>query len=204
MLNRNLTRNLTRAAAVLALGLSSIAHGLEEPDQAYITPMGTWIDPDGSIAGDDLDSGLQGGQLAVGYALEDNWNIELAAQRLTLEAKDSDGEIDQTGLVLNLLNVYNRSGRFAPYWLAGIGYVNDDAGGNVGDEDNFQAQAGVGLFSRFFGDFASLRSEVVYRWEDAEDSLSDWMVNVGVQIPLGRRSAKPAPRVAEPASAPAP
>ena len=101
------------------------------------------------MAGDELDDGLQGGQLAVGFALEEHWNLELALQRLTLEGKDTGADLDQTGLVVNLLNVYNRDGLFAPYLLAGIGFVNDDAGGAIGDEDNFQAQGGLGVFTNF-------------------------------------------------------
>ncbi len=198
------TRRISAGLAALALALSPLAHGLEQPGQAYITPMGTWIDPDGSLAGDDLESGLQGGQIAAGFALEDNWNLELAIQRLTLEAENSGAELDQTGIVLNLLNVYNRAGRFSPYWLAGVGFVNDDPKqGTLKDEDNFQAQGGVGLFTDLLGDRVALRTEVLYRWEDADDSLSDWLVNVGFQVAIGSMKQEAAP-MAAPAPAPAP
>lgn len=188
---------LTTTALALALGGGS-AVALEEVGQAYITPMLTYIDPDGSVNGDDLDDGVRGGQLAIGYALEDHWNVELALQRLTLEGEDTSADLDQTGLVLNLLNVYNRSGRFAPYLLAGLGFVNDDPDGGI-DEDNLQAQAGLGLFTDLFGERVALRTEALWRWEDAEDSLNDWMINVGVQVALGSK-----PERAVPAPEPAP
>src|SRR5262245_17854158 len=122
-------RNLVLATATIALGLgASVANALEEAGQAYITPMATYINPDGSINGDELEDGIKGGQLAVGYALEEHWNVELAAQRLSLDGENTGASLDQTGLVLNVLNVYNRAGRFAPYLIAGLGFVNDDAG----------------------------------------------------------------------------
>ncbi|MCK6370491.1 MAG: porin family protein, partial [Gammaproteobacteria bacterium] len=153
-------RTAILATAGVAIGLScSTALALEEVGQAYITPMATYINPDGSISGDELDDGVQGGQLAVGFALEEHWNLELALQRLELEGKNTSADLDQTGIVLNLLNVYNRAGRFSPYILGGVGFVNDDAGGAIGDEDNFQAQGGLGLFTDLFGERVALRSE---------------------------------------------
>lgn len=200
-------RTVALATVTVAIGLSlPAANALEDVGQAYITPMATYINPDGSLNGNELDDGVRGGQLAVGFALEEHWNVELALQRQTLEAKNSSDDIDQTGLILNVLNVYNRAGRFSPYILAGVGFVNDDAGGSVGDQDNLQAQAGLGLFSDLFGDRVALRTEFLYRWEDASDSLSDWLVNVGFQIALGSKKApEPAPvAAAAPPPPPAP
>ena len=200
-------RTTTLAAAAVVLGLSySAANALEEAGQAYITPMGTYIWPDGSVDGANLEDGLKGGQLAVGFALEDHWNVELALQRINLDGKNSNASVDQTGLVLNVLNVYNRAGRFSPYLIGGVGFVNDSPSGSGSDENNFQAQGGVGLFTDLWSERVALRSEVLYRWEDASDSLGDWMVNVGFQIALGSR-AKPAPvpvAVAAPPPSPPP
>jgi OOP family OmpA-OmpF porin len=200
-------RILTLATAAVALGFSvSAANAMEEAGQAYITPMATYIWPDGSLgsgSGKELDDGLEGGQLAVGYALEEHWNVELALQRWQLETEDGTADIDQTGLVANLLNVYNRAGRFSPYIIAGLGFVNDDAGGANGDEDNFQAQAGLGLMTALFGERVALRTEWLYRYEDAEDSLNDYLVNVGFQIALGAKKAAPV-AVAAPVVAAAP
>ncbi len=186
-------RTLATAGAAVALGLSfSTANALEEAGQAYITPMATYINPDGNVNGDELEDGVRGGQLAIGFAIEEHWNVELAVQRLSLEGEnDSANEIDQTGLILNVLNVYNRDGRFSPYLLGGIGFVNDDPGGSVHDEENLQAQAGLGVFMDLWGKRVALRTEAVYRWEDSTDSLNDWMVNMGLQVALGTREAAP-------------
>ena len=188
-------RTLTLATAAIALGLSfPAAQALEEVGQAYITPLATYINPDGRINGIKLDDGVQGGQLAAGFALEEHWNVELAIQRLTLDAEHGSDSIDQTGLIVNFLNVYNRAGRFSPYLIAGVGFVNDDAGGAIGDQDNLQAQGGVGLFTDLWGERVALRTEALYRWEDASDSLNDWMINAGFQVALGSRAkAAPAP-----------
>lgn len=197
------------ATATLALTLSGpAANALEEAGQAYITPMGTYIDPDsdrtltGDSYGDKVDSGIQGGQLAVGYALNERWNIEAALQRFSFDGENTSGsDIDQTGLMLNALNVYNRDGTFAPYWLAGLGWVNTDGGATQGDQDNLQAQAGVGLFTDLFGERVALRTEALYRWEDASDSFSDWLINVGLQIAIGTKAAAPVAVAAAPVAA---
>lgn len=155
-------RTLTLATAAIALGLSfPAAQALEEVGQAYITPLATYINPDGRINGIKLDDGVQGGQLAAGFALEEHWNVELAIQRLTLDAEHGSDSIDQTGLIVNFLNVYNRAGRFSPYLIAGVGFVNDDAGGAIGDQDNLQAQGGVGLFTDLWGERVALRTEAL-------------------------------------------
>jgi OOP family OmpA-OmpF porin len=195
-------RTVTLATATVALGLSfSTAHALEQAGQAYITPMATYINPDGNVSGDELEDGVKGGTLAVGFALEDHWNVELALQSLSLDGETTSVSLDQTAVSLNVLNVYNRAGRFSPYLLGGVGIVNDDAGGFVGDEDNFQAQGGVGLFTDILGERVALRSEVLYRWVDATDSLGDWLVNVGVQVALGTKAE---PVAAAPVAAAAP
>ena len=68
------------AAVVFGFGFSS-ANALEEVGQFYITPMATYIQPDGDIGDDEIEDGFKGGALAVGYALQDHWNMEVALSR---------------------------------------------------------------------------------------------------------------------------
>lgn len=203
---KNLT--LTAAAVACVLGLSA-ANAREEPGQFYIAPLATYIDPDG-----DGDEGVEGGQLVGGYVLGDRWNVELALQMWSLESKSasSRASVDETGAVINVLNVYNRAGRFSPFLLAGVGYAHEDYSNvAMNNDDALQAQAGVGLLSNLFGDRVALRTEALYRWVDADnlagndDERDEFVFNFGVQVNLGPKKA-PAPvaAAAPPPPPPAP
>jgi hypothetical protein len=146
---------------VAAVALTEPAPAPEEVGQAYITPMATWTNLDGDrdketvdsdvTSENEFDDGFQGGQLGIGFALEEHWNMEIMLQQWDIEDNNSSSGADaeQTGIVLNLLNLYNRDGMFSPYVLAGVG-VNDVDGAE--DQDDLQAQGGVGLMTDFFGE----------------------------------------------------
>jgi OOP family OmpA-OmpF porin len=184
----------TEMTIVAAFGLGfSAAHAAQKIGQGYISLMGTYISPD-DVGGSDLEGGVRGGQLAFGLALEEHWDVELTVSRLDLDVEDSGTSFDQTGVGANLLNVYNRAGRWSPYVIAGLGFLNDDTGASSGEEDNLQAQGGAGLRTRFLGGWLAFRAETLYRWVDADDSRGDWLVNAGIEVALGsRRKSEPAP-----------
>ena len=185
-----------KAITATALGASlllghGVAQAAEEVGQAYLKGLGTYISPDNDR---NVDSGVVGGLGGFGYALSEHFNVELDFQRLNLDGDDgaegggSFPDQDQTALSVNLLNLYNRSGLFAPYILGGLGVVNTDSDGS--DSDDFQAQLGVGVLTRLWGSRLSLRSEVLGRYQDAsDDSLTDVLVNVGFSVALGSKAA---------------
>ncbi len=203
----------SKALTVTALGASlllghAVAQAAEEVGQAYIKGLATYIDPDNDR---NVDDGVVGGIGGFGYALSEHFNIELDFQSLSLDGEDgaagggSFPNQDQTALSANLMNIYNREGRIAPYILAGLGVVNTQVDGS--DSDDFQAQAGVGVLTRLWGSRLSLRSEVLGRYQDADDSLTDLFVNVGFSVALGSKAAPvaaAAPVVAAAVAAPPP
>ena len=85
------------------------------------------------------------------------------------------------------MNIYNRDGLFAPYMPGGLGVVNTDSNGS--DSDDLQGQLGVGVLTRLMGQRLRLRSEVLARGQDASDSLTDMLVNVGFSVALGSKAA---------------
>jgi OOP family OmpA-OmpF porin len=194
---RSKVLTVTAVGASLLLG-HAVAQAAEEVGQAYIKGLATYIDPDNDR---NVDDGVVGGIGGFGYALSEHFNIELDFQSLSLDGEDgaegagSFPNQDQTALSANLMNIYNRDGRFAPYILAGLGVVNTQVDGS--DSDDFQAQAGVGVLTRLWGSRLSLRSEVLGRYQDADDSLTDLLVNVGFSVALGSKAA-PVAAVAAP------
>lgn len=207
-----------KAIATTVLGASlllghAVAQAAEEVGQAYLKGMGTYI-----FADEDrhVDDALAGGLVGFGYALSDNWNLEVDFQKLDLDGKGSflDGgeggstspypDQEQTAINVNLLNLYNRSGTISPFLLLGLGVVNNDIKGSS-DSDDLQIQGGVGLLTRLWGERLSLRTDALYRWQDAsEGSLSDVLFNVGLSVALGAKAVPAAAPVVAAAAPPPP
>jgi OOP family OmpA-OmpF porin len=171
--------------AMLLLGHAAFA--IEDVGQAYVTPMGTFF------AGDNkrnVQDGVKGATLGLGIALEDHWNLELGVQRLSLDPEPSGKSGHDTGVMLNALNLYNRGGRFSPYMLGGVGIVSNSTPG-VKDTSSFQAQGGVGLMTNIWRSVA-LRTEALYRFENASTHVGDFILNFGLQVPIGTSTKKAA------------
>lgn len=184
----------TAIGASLLLG-TAVAQAAEEVGQAYLKGMGTYI-----IADDDrhVDDSFAGGLVGFGYALSEHFNVEFDFQKLDLDGDGTfDGgegvgtvaypDQDQTAVNVNLMNIYNRSGTFSPFILAGLGVVNTDVGSDDGDD--LQGQLGVGVLTRLWGDRLSLRAEALARGQDASDNLTDILFNVGLSVALGSKAA---------------
>ena len=183
----------TLCATALLLGAQGL-QAAEDVGRVYVKALGTYIDADSERLVDDE---VVGGAIGFGYALSEHFNVEFDMQKLNLYGDPyGNPDQDQTAVILNLMNIYNRSGLFAPYLLAGAGVVNSDIDGASGDQDDLQLQGGAGVLTRLWGDRVSLRTEVLYRWQDASDSLSDVLVNAGFSIALGSKAVAAAPVVA--------
>lgn len=184
---------LGSTALMLMLALQGV-QAAEDVGRVYVKALGTYIDADSDRLVDDE---VVGGTLGFGYSLSEHFNVELDLQKLNLNGDPSGNpDQDQTAVNLNLMNIYNRSGLFAPYLLAGAGIVNTDVDDGSRDRDDLQLQGGAGVLTRLLGDRLSLRTEVLYRWQDASSSLSDALVNAGFSVALGSKPVVAAPVVA--------
>jgi OOP family OmpA-OmpF porin len=184
---------LGSSALMLFMGLQGV-QAAEDVGRVYVKALGTYIDADSERLVDDE---VAGGLIGFGYSLSEHFNVEFDMQKLNLDGDPSGNpDQDQTAVNLNLMNLYNRSGLFAPYLLAGVGVVNTDIDDGSQDGDDLQLQGGAGVLTRLWGDRLSLRTEVLYRWQDASDSLSDTLVNVGFSVALGSKAAVAAAPVA--------
>ncbi|MGI9308351.1 MAG: OmpA family protein [Gammaproteobacteria bacterium] len=174
-------------------------------DDVYASGLITFVVDDEDRA---VDNGVAGGQLGIGWKLAEHFNLELDMLLLDMDGGRYDQE--QIALSLNLLNIYNRDGMFSPYILGGLGFVSTNfssAGVTCGtagqpscsNQENLQLNVGGGVLYNFT-DRWSVRSDVIYRWEDADpSSLGDWLINVGVQVGIGgkARAAEPVVVAAE-------
>ena len=171
-----------------------MSQAAEDVGRVYVKALGTYIDADSDRL---VDDDVVGGALGFGYSLSEHFNVEFDLQKLNLDGDPSGNpDQDQTAVNLNLMNIYNRSGLFAPYLLAGAGIVNTDIDDGSQDHDDLQLQGGAGVLTRLWGDRVSLRTEVLYRWQDASSSLSDVLVNAGFSVALGSKPVAAAPVVA--------
>jgi OOP family OmpA-OmpF porin len=195
---------------VMLVGMNA-SFASEQVGQWYVSGLGTYIDPDSDR---NLDSEFAGFKLAGGFAIDEKWNVEIEASMLDVTG-DGGPDTDFTGLLLNGMYLWNRADKFTPYILAGAGYLDADQDGGDTNED-LQLQAGPG----FLWDFTdsgqwSLRSELLIRWADDDQSSAakDLLLNVGVQYAFGgsnknssaksRTNASAPPPSAEPIAAPA-
>jgi OOP family OmpA-OmpF porin len=181
-------RNVFFPAASLFLSASLAL--ADEPGDKYIAIMGSGIAADSERL---VDDGLAGAEVVIGRALSQHWNVEGAFGFLNLSGDNDKGGIDQDQLYLNvnLLNIYNRNGRFKPYLLGGIGYVKTTAYSQP-DRDNFQANLGGGALIPIFNDRTHFRAELLARWEDDDISFTDIILNMGVSFQFGDKP-EPAP-----------
>jgi len=154
----------------------------DQVGQWHVDVMGTGISADDARS---VDDDFVGGTFAVGYAFHEHWNVEVAGQFLNLEGVGPGVDIDQKAISANVLNIYNRDGIFSPYLLAGIGILDTDPSIDSHDHHS-QLQLGFGALTDLGGSGrVALRTEAVYRYEDASTSLEDWLFNIGLRFAFG-------------------
>ncbi len=171
-------------AAALSFFLAMPAQASEEVGQWYLDGMGSFIFADSDRL---VDDSLVGGGGTLGYAFGELWNIEADAKFFGLDG-DGGPDQDQFMLGVNMMNIYNRDGRFSPYLLGGAGWVRTEGQGTTqpADRDTLELKGGVGMRTDLWNERWSLRTEALYRWENSNDTLSDWIVNVGVGYAIGQ------------------
>lgn len=186
------TKTVLGSTALMLILALQCAQAAEDVGRVYVKALGTYIDADSDRL---VDNDVAGGALGFGYSLSEHFNLEFDLQKLNLDGDPSSNpDQDQTAVNLSLMNIYNRSGLFAPYLLAGAGIVNTDIKDGSQDHDDLQLQGGAGVLTRLWGDRVSLRTEVLYRWQDASESnLGDVLVNAGFSVALGSKAVEAAP-----------
>lgn len=186
-------------AAALALTAAVLSASAAHAGPWYVAPAINYVIADDDRLADD-DFGLQ---IGLGRELSEKWNLELNLEADNLDFEDGSGAWKQRGAALDGLYFFNRNRTFSPYALVGVGAMHNRLPGD--EVTNVMGNAGIGFLSNA-GGAMSLRAEARYRWDNDDETLpdesgfGDWVVSLGVQIPLGRTQ----PAAAAPAAAPAP
>ncbi len=196
--DKSMGRLMAAGLAIGTLGVAvstSVAGDLD--NRWYIAPAVSYVKPDDDRK---ADNGW-GGQLGIGKPISESWNIEGNIVGDNLDIKNSTSQFRQRGLGIDALYFFNRDSAFAPYALIGAGALRTKVPG----EKNTNAMGNVGLgFMSMFGDALGVRADVRYRLDKDDSSVSgqnrfgDWLVNLGLHIPLGAKAVAAAPVVAAP------
>ena len=181
-------------------------------DRFYISPFGSYIFADKDRK---TDNGWGGG-LAIGKPINEWLNLEFRGNYQYLDNDGGPGAVHITQLGPNALFFFRREG-FQPYLVGGIGQIRDhfDSYNEYADPNStqhqrwsFAAQGGLGFLVPI-SDYLLVRAEGLYRWDKNrgdirdEDSFGDWVINAGLQIPIGekpRAAVTPPPPLAAPAT----
>ncbi|MFE0499987.1 OmpA family protein [Lysobacter soli] len=201
---------LLSTALLAGLAFAQVAGAQEFDDRWYLTGSA-------GMNIQDNDRGTRNapfGTLGVGKFLNQNWSLD---GELNYQNPNNDDNQDlnwsQYGASLDLRRHFTAEGRnWAPYLLMGLGYQRSeeefDAFPSVNspgqrEEGNLAAKIGVGIQSALAGKRAAIRTELAYRADFDDGSVSapseDWfgdvLASVGVVIPLGAPvvAAPPAP-----------
>ncbi len=165
----------------------------ELDDRWYLAPSVSYIGADSNRQADD-DFGFQ---LGLGKPLSDSWNLELSGVIDSLERENDQDEFKQRGLLFDGLYFFNREPRFSPYGVIGLGAMRNKFAGEK--NTNALGNIGLGFLSRVTDGGLRLRGDVRYRVDDddasipTEDRFNDWVVNLGLMVPLGASKAAAAP-----------
>jgi len=183
----NIVKQIVWVATVSALTMTNVL--ANDTGDKYVDILGTAADPDRERL---LDDGFAGFSGRIGKAYSDRWNLELAATALDFDGDSRKAGIDQDIFSLggNALAVFNRGGSFQPYFLAGLGGVDEKFAGNGGNL-HYYYDLGVGALVPIFKNKGRLRAEVVRRAIDDTFDSKDWMLNIGFGVPFGKKAAAP-------------
>lgn len=171
-----------------------------QSDHWYITPEIGGIAPNyqRSLEKNDWLYGL-----AFGRELNRYLNLELNIDGTRLSGRRGAGALNVYGTTLDALAILNRSGTISPYLRIGSGFVHDVPGGQVPNQTNFAADAGVGFYWNLWRSARgtrelALRPEIKVRWENPGHSpdLQDYIADLGFQYSFGGSPASSAPVVA--------
>jgi OOP family OmpA-OmpF porin len=175
----------TLILALMATVCCSHALADAQTGQGYVTGMASYFDDDPDRK---VDDSVSGGQLGIGWAFHDNWNLEGYASLVSPDGPGAQKHID-VGADLQL--IFARENRLTPYLFLGASYL--EVNPEVGKTMNGAAlSAGAGILADIFGNSpVAVRAEYRYRSDNVLDTrLNDQFISLGLQIPFG---GKPKP-----------
>jgi len=160
--------------------------GANYDDRWYFAPGLSYIIADDDRKADDN----FGFKLSGGKPVHKNWNIEVSGLYDDLDTGNS--EYKQRGLLIDGLFFMNRQQKLPVYGVIGAGAMRTKLAGD--SSTNPLANVGLGLSYEFSKIDMKLRSDIRYRLDNddssvaSEDRFGDWVLNLGLMIPLGKKA----------------
>ena len=149
-------------ATAFALVGAENAFADAEAGQGYFTGMISYIDDDEAR---NVFDGVNGGQFGLGYALNEDWNVE---GLVMFAAPDGDPTGQQhLGIGVDVQRVFARSERFSPYLHAGVGYFRNDPGIMTPEKSGNMFSIGLGFLLDISDSNVALRGEWRHRADSA-------------------------------------
>jgi len=177
----------TLAALILSVVWAGTAQAEAEAGQVYFSMMASYIDDDKDRG---VNDGVNGGQISLGYAFDDYWNIEgLISAAAPESGHPSRPNQEHTGIGVDVQRVFYRASKFSPYLHAGLGYFDTKITNAPGIAGGMYS-AGVGFYLDFTDNTnLALRGEWRYRVDEAgRDAMRDHIFSVGLHLPFGSRA----------------
>ena len=184
-----LKKQLLALIALTSISFLSTAQTDKYQDNRwYISPFGTFVQPDGDRESD----GGWGGGMGFGKILNEHFNVELKGFYQGLPRENRNGRWDMTGGTADVQYFISRGG-FSPYTVIGLGAMNSSHNGK--SDAGFIGEAGAGLSYEVNDNFL-VRSDVRYRYNNngnanlqtGTNEFHDMVVNLGFVIPLGQKT----------------
>lgn len=128
------------------------------------------------------------GNLAVGKTISPSWLFEVELNTDSQDFEPGTGELQHTGLALNLIKV-NRSASWNPYFLIGVGGLERDDGFST--STNPMVNLGAGGMWPLGGGGIGLRVDLRYRYDfdsglfAGESGFGDAILSAGITVPFG-------------------
>lgn len=171
------------AAAVLMFAGASNSFADAEDGQGYLSILASHIDSDSDR---NVEDGIYGGQVGLGYAINENWNLEgVFSFAEPGAASPAAADPEHRGIGVDVQRVFRRSERFSPYLLAGIGSFIQNLDGE--SDGGAMGTVGAGFYLDLFSSDVALRGEIRHRIESStSSSFSDNLLSLGLQIPFGQ------------------
>lgn len=168
------------------------AYANENPDTdtgEYLYTLPFYLEADDDREVDD------GAGFAIGYGRRWTgnlfWGLQGFATALDTDRPDLT-DFYQYGGGLDLSYHLSRDG-FIPFGLIGLGGVHNNVVPNSDDDTSIYGNAGIGLLSPAADNGLRLRLEARYIYDTFEfagsDNMGDWRIGLGLQVPLGRKTA---------------
>lgn len=177
--------------AIVLLGICCAAVTAANAGEWYVAPSIVYTNDDKDRLADD---GINGGQIAVGYKLNDRWYFEGMTGYSSMEghfivAPFPRDDISIWEASANVLFALGPETRFNPYLLGGIGFMSTTSN-FVRAENSTLLNAGAGVLFQFGSSPWYARLEYRGRFEVFNTlTYTDQIASLGVQYAFGRKKA---------------